>query len=514
MERNVTLIIDDNRFEASREILASKSNYFKSLFSGNFNDSFKEEHIINYDITVTTFKNFIEWVHDDQEEYLYAGCYKIKQSMTKFMQKKYTHLMKLLKLSVLFMVDELTNDIIDIIILFWLKPHIVIRIWVIAHKLGLTVLQDVCLSVCLDRFEELPLYSLVKLSRPFIMNLLQNLNVRASVKYLRLVREEWLRNHARAAIPNVTFWRLPKFIDGTVVYQKYEGIIEDANVYTWNGCDFAKCVHIKHVQDLERGMVGMHVIGRGFSIYTVGGEQGFGTGKFNNIIWRYCLISKKWYYQATLPSPRRHMVVVFIKNKMIIVGGVGRHRLKLSTMDILDIHTGQWTKGADIPENFTTAPPHCVINHKLYIIKSQLYIFNPLKPHQWKTVQLAPYFDNWDVCLTDNSAFFQIGECQGQRFLTRIEIMRDGVCCIPNCLDYYTEHKVEETDYVFTNHCFISRSFTVDGLRLGILKDIHDESHLYPHIHKELRTDFNEDSVISLSECFKVIDPDTLYLSV
>ncbi|XP_076281066.1 uncharacterized protein LOC143209381 isoform X2 [Lasioglossum baleicum] len=457
--------------------------------------------------------DFIEWVHDDREEYLYAECQKIKQSMTKFMQNNYVHLMNLLKLSVLFMVDELTSDITDIIVLFWLKPHIVIRIWEAAHKLSLTALQDVCLSVCLDRFEELPLYSLVKLSKPFIINLLHNINVRASIKFLRLVREEWLRNHVRAVIPDVTLWRLPKFIDGTVVYQKYEGIIEDAHVYTWNGCDFAKCVQIRHVQDSVKGMVGMHVVGRGFSIYTVGGELGFGTGKFNNIIWRYCLISKKWYYHATLRAPRRHMVVAFIKNKMIIVGGVGRHRLKLTSVEILDIHTGVWSSGAEIPESFTMAPPHCIINQRLYIIKSALYIYNPKKNH-WKTVQLVPYFNNWDVCLTDNSAFFQIGERRGKRILSRVEVIRERTCYFPKCLEYYLEHKVEETDYVFTTSCFISRSFTVDGLRLGILKDIRDESHLYPHIHKELRTDFNEDSVVSPTECFKIIDPDSLYLSV
>lgn len=78
----------------------------------------------------------------------------------------------------------------------------------------------------------------------------------------------------------------------------------------------------------------------GFSIYTIGGEKGLGTGKFNDIIWRYCLLSKKWYYQAHLPVPRRHMIAVFLKDKLVVAGGVGRHRLKLNTVDILHIHSG------------------------------------------------------------------------------------------------------------------------------------------------------------------------------
>lgn len=76
-------------------------------------------------------------------------------------------------------------------------------------------------------------------------------------------------------------------------------------------------------------------------MYAVGGECGLGTGHFNKTIWRYCLISEKWYYKAKLRVPRRHMVAAFLGNKLVVAGGVGTHRLKLHTVDILDIHTGK-----------------------------------------------------------------------------------------------------------------------------------------------------------------------------
>ncbi|XP_076640899.1 uncharacterized protein LOC143352364 isoform X2 [Halictus rubicundus] len=442
MVENLTLILDDNHFEADKEKLASKSRYFKSLLSGNFSDSHNKEHTINYDIALPTFKDFIEWVHDDKEEHRYADCYNIKQSMTKFMKDNFEYLIDLLKLSVLFMVDELTNDIVDIIVLFWLKPEIVIRIWQVAQKLSLKLLQDICLSVCLDRFEELPLVSLAKLKKPLITSLLQNVNVRASSKFLQIVREEWRQNHMGAVIPDVKQKRQPKFIQGTVVYQKYEGIIEDAHLYIWNGTDFSRGVQIRDIQDSERGMVGMHVIGRGFNIYTVGGELGFGTGKFNHIIWRYCLLSKKWYYQATLRVPRRHMVAAFVKNKLIIVGGLGRHRLKLSSVDILDIHTGVWNSGADIPESFTMVPPHCVMDGKLFIMKSALYIYNP-KEDCWKTIEFLPNYScfNWDVCLTNNSTLFRIGVHLGKTVLSRVDVVKEPTCEKIDCLKQYMEHK-------------------------------------------------------------------------
>ena len=81
-------------------------------------------------------------------------------------------------------------------------------------------------------------------------------------------------------------------------------------------------------------------IGLGFSVYTIGGSAGLEGAQFNKIISRYCLLSKKWYYEAHLPVPRRHMIAVFLRNKLVLVGGVGKHRLKLSSVDILNIHTG------------------------------------------------------------------------------------------------------------------------------------------------------------------------------
>lgn len=71
--------------------------------------------------------------------------------------------------------------------------------------------------------------------------------------------------------------------------------------------------------------------------------MGLGIGQFNEIILRYCLLFKKWFYLTRLPSPRRHMVTVFLKNKLVVAGGVGKHRLKLFTVDIFNIHTGKKT---------------------------------------------------------------------------------------------------------------------------------------------------------------------------
>ncbi|XP_015433958.1 PREDICTED: uncharacterized protein LOC107189805 [Dufourea novaeangliae] len=512
MEGSLTLILDENRIEASKRKLANKSRYFASLFSHNFNDSHSKEHSINYDIALPTLQNFVEWIHDD-EECVDVHCHSVKVSMTKFVEDNFTELLNLIQLSVLFMVDELTNDIVDIIVLCWLMPDKVIDVWLLAQELNVKVLQDICLSVCLDRFDELPLPLLVELNKENITYLLQNVNTRASSEYLRFVRNEWIQHHTTSDIPDVREERQFTLIQGVVVYKIYEYINKDTYLYTWNGNSLSKCVQLKTVQDSEKGIIGMQVTGRGFSVYTIGGEMGLGTGKFNHIIWRYCLISKKWYYQTKLPVPRRHMVAVFLKNRLVIAGGVGRHRLKLYTVDILDIHTGIWSRGAKVPESFTEVPPYCVMDGKLYLIKSALYIYYP-NENYWKTILIYsnPAVQQVDACLAYSATLFQIGDVLDEAVVSRVDVVRDSHCEKENCMKQQCfEHSIIKTENIVheDDSCEL-RYAQVAGMGVMVLNDHRHEKYQYLHVHIEFRRDFGN-SVIPRTGCFKIIDPDTLY---
>lgn len=110
--------------------------------------------------------------------------------------KHFTGLLNLLQLSALFIVDELTNDIVNIIALQWLSPQKVINIWLLAKELNMKALQDICMSVCLDRFEEIPVDVLVKLAADDIVQLLNNVNIRVSSEsYLENIRNKWIMHH-------------------------------------------------------------------------------------------------------------------------------------------------------------------------------------------------------------------------------------------------------------------------------------------------------------------------------
>ena len=514
MEGNITLIHNENHIEVDKQKLASKSCYFASLFSHNFNDSHNKEYVINYNITFSTLQNFVEWIQDDEAP-TYSQYNSIKVSLIKFIKHDFIELLNLLQLSILFAADELSDDVTDVIISHWLLPEKIIDIWLLAQELSLKTLQDVCLSVCLDRFEELPVPLLTELTKDNITQLIANVNVRSSIEYLNLIRNEWMKYHRTLDIMEIKDKRELKFIHGTIIYNMRESINKDAFLYTWNGNDLSKCIQLKNVRDSGSDIIGMQVASRGFSMYTIGGEKGLGTGKFNDVIWRYCLLSKKWYYQAHLPVPRRHMVAVFLKDKLVVAGGVGRRRLKLNTVDILHIHSGIWTKcTSKMPESFTEVPPHCVFNGKLFLLKSSIYIYS-IETNDWQIISIENPARQSVAFLTHDRTLFSTGEYLGEMVLSRIDA-KVSVCEKGDCLQQCVEHRViniMDTVPVHQDDSYRIRYVCVGGFDLIILNTDRDEKHQYLHLHTQRRKDF-ENCFIPTLICISIIDPNTLYDTV
>ena len=100
-----------------------------------------------------------------------------------------------MELSVLFAVDNLTEDVIDRLERYYMSPKYVINIWLISQDLNINVLRDLSLAVCLDRFDELPISSIYELSRENFLKLLGNINIRSTESYLFHVTHEWMNHH-------------------------------------------------------------------------------------------------------------------------------------------------------------------------------------------------------------------------------------------------------------------------------------------------------------------------------
>ncbi|KAL0102138.1 hypothetical protein PUN28_018575 [Cardiocondyla obscurior] len=352
----VTLILKDERFEVEKKKLIVKSQYFAALLSPNYLERNRTEYVINYDISSTLLQDFIDWIHNDKIIFLFE--------MTSDESKLLDRLLTLLELSVLFAADNLIENITDKLEREFMSPKYVIHIWLIAQELNISILRDLSLACCLDRFIELPLESVCKLSQENFMKLVGNINLRY-IKHnaLHLVKQinfqlskiliEWKRynNDCTSEICIDSFFS-SKNKEGKICHSivSYKDKNSDQFIHCWDGNNFFQLTSFQYPTDITeqclntgKALEGVQVIGRRYDLYLCGGEYGIGSGRFNKNIWRYSLISKKWFLETVMPKERRHMITVFLNNnKLVLVYGVGKYRQKLQTIDIYDIYTGNF----------------------------------------------------------------------------------------------------------------------------------------------------------------------------
>ncbi|XP_072756610.1 uncharacterized protein [Anoplolepis gracilipes] len=398
-EEIVTLILNTKRFKISKKKLIKNSRYFSALFSTTFTDYRLSEHIINYEIPLTSFEDFINWINSDKHDVTLPTI-----------QNNLERLLILLELSVLFAVDHLIEDITDILERNYLLPEDVLNIWLLAEELGLNILRDLSLSVCLDRFSELPLNLIYKLARENFLKLVGNINLRvakdAKVKdaedYLFCIAQEWMKINQDTIPLDILKKTGPKVYKSIISFDN-SNPDNEFYIHCWDGNKFFEFTTFKYPEAIKKiynnnnTLVGMQFAIRGHNLYLCGGEFLIGSGIFNKYMWRYSLISKKWFLETAIPCARRHMIAAFVQNTLLLAGGVGHYRRKLRSLDIYNVHEGIWTKGMSLPIEFVTPPDYNVVNNYLIVYSffptngrelPVIYIYNP-EWNDWHKVTIS-----------------------------------------------------------------------------------------------------------------------------
>ncbi|XP_071569208.1 kelch-like protein 8 [Temnothorax nylanderi] len=357
----LTLILKEERFKVEKQKLIDKSQYFAALWSTNFLEYGQTEHVINYDISSILLQDFIDWIHNDKIAFTSATSYDFEEL---------DRLLCLLELSVLFTADTLQHLLVEDLTNrlerhYFTPPKIAIRIWSLAQDLNINVLRDLSSALCLDRFNELPLDSICELSRGKFLKLIGNINVRATETYLFDIINQWKNHHHDFTVSLEIIEDKKAKILPCIISCEHANKICEQYIHCWDGKDLLELTSfeyptdiIEHCSSTGDFLIGMQITARRYDLYLCGGEYGIDSGMFNKNIWRYSLTSKKWFFETVMPVERRHMITVFLQNKLYLVGGVRRHGNALDTVDIYDIYTGIWTSGAKVPTTISSYSPY------------------------------------------------------------------------------------------------------------------------------------------------------------
>lgn len=126
--------------------------------------------------------------------------------------------------------------------------------------------------------------------------------------------------------------------------------------------------------------IGFKIISKGFKMFIFGGEHGYGKGLFNMGIWSYDFITEKWNYESDISEQRRHFAAAVLDNWVYLVGGTGKYRKVLRTIDRYDLVTKKWSNCTTLPYCSSTVPALCTHNNKIYILHYKtLYSYDPFE---------------------------------------------------------------------------------------------------------------------------------------
>ncbi|XP_071537292.1 kelch-like protein 24 isoform X1 [Panulirus ornatus] len=160
---------------------------------------------------------------------------------------------------------------------------------------------------------------------------------------------------------------------------------------------------------------GYQVCSVGPSIYILGGEYQLGHGNWNQSLWRYSTVSKKWIVENSLPQPRRHHMVCVVDSIIYILGGYGKHRIVQSSVNAYDTESGDWLHCPDMP--------HCVSQGAACAFKGRLMVFTQEMQlltyyptmKKWSAIPVrSPSIQGYRAALTWENSVYLIDFCTTQ----------------------------------------------------------------------------------------------------
>ncbi|KAG8232725.1 hypothetical protein J437_LFUL013318 [Ladona fulva] len=133
---------------------------------------------------------------------------------------------------------------------------------------------------------------------------------------------------------------------------------------------------------------GYKVINIGKDIILLGGQHYVGHGDCIKSVWKFRNFGEpgegEWIQEAVLQNPRRHHSMCTLNDDLYLIGGFGRHRVLLDSMERYHVPTGTWHSCRTLPEALYSAAS-CVFDGSIYVLGSQLYCYHP-PSDMWTTI--------------------------------------------------------------------------------------------------------------------------------
>lgn len=488
--QEVTLLIENQRFTANKNVLCEYSDYFRAMFSGNYIENERQEikidmvdaysmnMILQYmriglidlsEYSLTTIgelsiaANFLQITElIKQIEY----CLDLQLSVSNWMEtmiiaenSSYTKLEQLSAAFGLLNFKQMKKEyILNIHRLFWYLSHPyldtdneleVFRFgyeWIINSETGADAILIVLGCLDIQRLSHNDIKEIKTLIKDFVDSLplkvvdcILEITEHSELSIITLTeRKDELCEKFTARVYIEVFKLVSASVNRKLIFTPTVPvwIVKDTkpelishHMYTFSEDTGLE----KWLEVAEKNLWGWNVVAWGANkLVLVCGEHGRGTSVFMKDVKVYDTFRKEWILHGVELPSRRHGGVAIMGDSLFIIGGVGGFRVVLDTAVIYDLKQRTHRKIAKLPDTIQN-PAVCVHNNSIYVSgQKNIYQYEDLgQTDRWSTVILTDIRPN---CMTSFNNYIY---CT-QNYFSHLYRFRPGIDTKLQLITYFT----------------------------------------------------------------------------
>ncbi|XP_046645751.1 kelch-like protein 40b isoform X1 [Daphnia pulicaria] len=155
-------------------------------------------------------------------------------------------------------------------------------------------------------------------------------------------------------------------------------------MYNFKSKSFNSLVKLSKIHEGPVEASGYKVCTLGKDIFIFGGEYMFGYSNWQNSVWRWDSFKNIWNIETSLLSSRRHHSLCVYEEFIYLIGGYGKHRIILDSVDRYDTFKCSWKRCAPLPSPLYSA---ACCSHKgiIYVFSHQVFSYDQ-QSDEWHTL--------------------------------------------------------------------------------------------------------------------------------
>eukprot|EP00092_Neocalanus_flemingeri_P036593 GFUD01039843.1.p1 GENE.GFUD01039843.1~~GFUD01039843.1.p1 ORF type:complete len:598 (+),score=146.62 GFUD01039843.1:42-1835(+) len=143
---------------------------------------------------------------------------------------------------------------------------------------------------------------------------------------------------------------------------------------------------VNNVQDGEVEASGFKVACSGIDLVLSGGEFSLGHSNWHKSVTKWNSLKRKWENVASMETVRRHHTMVIVNRVVYLLGGFGKHRIILDSVDAIDIDTGEQRECASLPVPMYR-PAAAVFKGRIFVVgKKMASVYHPCPQNYWASL--------------------------------------------------------------------------------------------------------------------------------